>query len=429
MKLPASRAQRWRSIAPTLRMWAGHLPLAVVSVALATLLWVGVTNEENPTIRRAAPFQAHVEPVNVPRTMIVSGTSPDRVDVTLTGARNRVDGVRPEDVTVRIDLSQASTTPASAGQTLRIDVSAEVSVRQRGVEADLNPQSIQVTLEPEVRRTVSVRVNSVDTLPAGYELAEPPTVQPLQVTVAGTRQNVDLVDAAVADVKLDGLTVNVEQGVELDPRDSAGHSIGHVTIEPTAVTVSLRVRQTRFSRQFLVDPHVRGRPAPGYTVGAVQVQPSTVSVSGSLDTLNQVSTLPTQDVDVEGATSDVVRTVGLQLPPGLTASDSKTSIVVRVPVMPQTGPGSFGAAPKIVGLGASLSATLQAPTVVVDVTGPLPTLLRLTPSDVVVTVDASGLGPGTYRLEPKVGLPLGIQLDGVVPDHVSLTVAPSSAPR
>lgn len=408
---------------------ARNLPLAAVSIVLATMLWLAVSNEENPTLSRELPYQLPVEAVNVPRAFIVSGTSPDKVSVTLTGARDQVDGVRPNDISARVDLSGADTTGASEDNPIRVQAPAEIVVRQRGVQGELTPQSIQVTLEPEVRRTVQVHVNTLGTLPAGYELAEPPAVQPFQATIIGAKQNIDLVDAAVVDVKLDGLTVNIDQSLELDPRDSAGHSIGHVSVEPSSVTLSLKVHQIEFTRQFLIDPHVRGRPAAGYGVGVVQAQPSSLSVLGSLDALDQVSTIPTQDVDVEGATSDVVRTVSIQLPPGLTVADPNATIVVRVPIQPQTGPGSLGLPPKVVGLSTGLSATLQSATVVVDLTGPLPTLLRLTPADVVVTVDASGLGPGTYRLEPKVGLPPGVQVDGVVPDHIGLTISASVIPR
>ena len=56
------------------------------------------------------------------------------------------------------------------------------------------------------------------------------------------------------------------------------------------------------------------------------------------------------------------------------------------------------------------------------VSGPLPDVLALRPTDVSVTVDVSGLGPGTYRLEPRVTVPPGIALDGVQPDRVDVTI-------
>jgi YbbR domain-containing protein len=428
-QLPERLTARWPAWRRILPVIAGNLPLALVALLLAALLWVAVTNEQNPTVRRDAGFQAKIQSVNVPGGLLVSGLSPDRVSITLTGPRDRVQAVQQQDVSVHVDLSSATGAVGAGDQTLHFTVPADVSVRQRDVQADISPQSILVTLEPEVRRTVPVKVSTSGTLPAGFALDGAPTAQPAQVTIAGTSQDVNVVDAAVVDAGLDGLTVNVEQSFELNPRDAAGHSIGHVTVIPSTATVSIHVKQISYTRQFLIDPHVRGRPAPGYTTGTTQVQPSGVSVAGSLDALSQVSTLPTQDVDVEGATSDVVRTVALVLPQGLTLSDAKTTIVVRVPVSPETGPGSLGVAPKVTGLGSGLTAAVQTPTVVVNLTGPLPFLLSLTPADVVVAVDAGGLGPGTYRLEPKVSVPAGLQVDGLVPERVAVTITPSGTGR
>lgn len=406
---------------------AANAPLALVSVVLAALLWVAVSNEENPTLRQDVPFEIPVQEVNVPRAFVVSGVKPDRASVTLTGPRDSVTRVRAADLIVQVDLSGAATSGAKGP--LQVAAPAEVSVRSRGVRAEVAPASIAVTLEPEMRKVVPVHVGPVDALPVGYELAEPPAAQPAEATIAGAKENVDLVQSLEAGVKLGGLTANVSESVPLDPRDSAGHSIGHLTVEPAGASVAVKVRQVLYTRQVLVDPRVHGRPAPGYAVSAVRADPSTVTVVGSLDALNQLSSLPTQEVDVEGAASDVVRTVGLQLPTGVSQAESKSSVVVRVPVQSQFGPGSVPAVPKISGLGSGLAVVSQTPAVVVNVTGPLPSLLRLSPADVSVTIDAGGLGPGVYRLEPKILLPAGIQLESVVPDRVAVTIVGSPAAR
>lgn len=399
-----------------------NIPLAAVSVLLALLLWIAVTNEENPTLRRDLPFDVPVQEVNVPPSFVVSGANPQKVSVTLIGPRGSVTGVRPADLSARVDLSGALGSSIPLDGPLRISARTEVSARARGVRAEAIPASIDVTLEPEVRRVVPVHANQLDALPVGFELSEPLSVQPAEATIAGAKANVDLVQALVADVKLAGLTVNASENVPLEPRDGAGHPIGHVAVQPAAAAVAVKVHQVVYTRQILVDPRVRGRPAAGYAAGTALAEPTTVSVAGSLDALSQVSSLPTQEVDVEGAASDVVRTVPVQLPPGLSQTDSKNSVVVRVPVQIQSGPGSLGVTPRFTGLASGLSVTGQTPTVVVNVTGALPTVLRLSASDVAVTVDVAGLGPGTYRLEPKVSLPSSLQLESVVPDRVALTI-------
>lgn len=407
------------------RSLANNVPLALVSLALATTLWVAVTNEENPTLRREFPLDVPVESINTPRSVTVTGLQPSRVRVTLIGPKDTISAVRPQDLTARVDLSGAGAAGANA---TTYTAPVEVSVKQHGVRTDISPPTAQVTLEPIVKRSVPVRVNRVETLPLGFELTDPLTAQPSEVTVIGSKENVNAVDAAVANVKLSGLTVSVNQSLPLDPQDSAGHSI-RVTVDPSTTTVSVKLRQVLFTRQILVDPRLHGRPAPGYAVVSSRADPTTVNVIGPVDVLRQIATASTADVDIEGATSDVIRTVALQLPNGASVSDAKSNVVVTVSIQPQRAPGSMGVVPRLVGMQAGLTAALQTPVVQVNLTGPAPTLLHLTPADVTAVVDLTGLGPGAYQLAAKVSAPAGVQVDSVLPDRISVLIAPAGGPR
>lgn len=406
-----------------------NVPLALVSLGLSTALWVGVTNAENPVSQRALGAPINIDAVNLPSAMIVTGYQPANVHVTLQGPRNMLDKVSAEDLAARVDLAGLTNNPSAPEAPLDYTAGVQVSVRQRGVRAQADPSTVQVILEPVVRRVVPVEVRSADTLPAGFALSEQLTAQPTTATISGSKENIEAVDAVVANVRLGGLTVSLTQTVPLLPNDSAGHDIGGVVTNPSTASVSIKLHQLVFTRQLLVDPRVRGRPSPGYSIANTGVDPQTVTVQGSIDAINQATTLPTQDVDVGGATSNVVKTVGLQLPSGVTLADSANTLVVTVTIQPQRGPGSVAVAPRIIGLGSGLTAVADSVTVVVNLTGPVPALLQLSPADITATLDLSGLGPGGYRLVPKISVPSNVQMDGAVPDHVGVIITASGPAR
>ena len=61
--------------------------------------------------------------------------------------------------------------------------------------------------------------------------------------------------------------------------------------------------------------------------------------------------------------------------------------------------------------------------------GPVDTLSGLGPADVTPTLDATGLAPGTYDLEPSIGgLPDGVELLGIVPGTVSTVIQAPATP-
>lgn len=401
---------------------AATAPLGLLSLALAVVLWVTVTNEENPSLRRPITRDIPVEQVNVPKSLLPTNVAPARVSVTVSGPRSAVNDIRPEEVTAQVDLSRADEALGSQRETT-IERPVRVDVKRRGVRADVTPDVVQVTVERQERRSVPVCVDRVGAPPPGFTVDEPVLSDPVEAVITGPRRNVDAVECATAVLRLTGLTVNVSSQSPLEPRDSAGRAIGGVSVTPATATVNLRVKQSLFPREVAVEVQISGRPAPGYSVGVIRSDPAVISVVGPLDAVNLISTIPTEQIDIEGARSDIVRSVALQLPSGVSSGDRRS--VVTITLQANRAPGSLGVVARIVNLGPGLVAAQTNPTVALLLSGPLPDLLALRPADVSVTLDALGLGPGIYRLEPKVIVPPGISVDSVTPDRVEVTIGPA----
>lgn len=395
------------------------LPLGLLSFALALVIWVTVTNEENPSVRRTIPQEIPVEQVNVPRSLLVTNIAPAKVTVAISGPRSVVNDLRPEDVVARVDMSRVEEEIAGVREAT-VERPVRVEVQRRGIRAEASPELVKVTLEPQERRNVPVCVDKVDVPPPGFTLEEPVVTDPAEVTISGPRRNIDLVECAAAVLRLTGLTVSVSNQAPLEPRDAAGRPIGGVSVQPPTATVNARIRQELFPRQVVIDVRMQGRPAPGYTVANVRVDPPLASIVGPLESVSGLNSIPTEVIDIEGAKSDIVRAVALEIPPGVSSGDRRS--VVTITLQPVRGPGSVGVTPRITNLAAGLRATLSTPVIAVLVSGPLPDVLALKPADISATVDAAGLGPGVHRLEPRVTVPPGISLDGTTPDRVEIVV-------
>lgn len=409
----------WRLARVSLNTVFSTLPLGLLSLSLALVIWATVTNEENPAVRRTIPGDISVEQVNVPRNLLPTNVMPARVAVTITGPRSAVNDVRPQDVVAQVDLARADEEMAGQREAT-IERPVKVEVRRRNVRGEATPEFVRVTIERQERRTVPVCIDRVDVPPPGFSIEEPIVSDPSEATISGPQRNIDAVECAAAVARLGGLTVSVSSQAPLEPRDAAGRPIGSVTVQPTTAGLTIRVKQSLFPREVAIDPRLNGRPAPGFSVAALRTDPATVSVVGPLDVVNSLISVATEAIDIEGARSDVIRSVSLQIPPGVSSGERRT--VVTIVIQVTRGPGSVAVTPRIVNLGAGLTATLDTPSVAVLVSGPSPDVLALRPADITLTVDAAGLGPGVHRLEPRVTVPIGITYDGVAPDRVEITV-------
>lgn len=392
--------------------------LAGLSLVLAVMLWVFVTDVENPTRTDFFPATIPVETVNVSRDLAVASLSESAVSVRISAPEDTWDDLTRDNFRASVDLSGVSQREVEV--TVRVEVTGA-----GGVEiVEVSPRRVAVSLETVTSKAVPVLVQLAGAPPLGYA-ASPATVVPEQVMVSGPESLVNLVEEAVADVNLTGVRVSLEQVFSVTARDSHGGDIDGVTLQPNTVAVDLPIVQQEFTTVYVVNPAFRGVPAEGFTVTDVTVEPSFVSVTGPIEVLQSISTVATEEVDIDGATSDVIRVVDVRLPAGATVQGQE-SVTVQVSVAPLGAAQSevaFDVTPRLDGLAPDLTATLSPTVVRVRVAANISILSALSSSDVVVTLDVSGLAAGVHDVEVEVEVPPGVSVVSLDPSTVEVTLS------
>jgi YbbR domain-containing protein len=391
-----------------------NIGLGLLSLALAVTLWAFVTREENPTQTDCFAGDIPVETVNVPESLAVGGLSDAAVSVRASAPQDICDGLTVQDFRAVANLSMAKARENTV--TLRVS-----STRRQVKVMETSPSIVTITLEPVTTKVVPANVKLIGTPPLGYATV-PGKTTPEQVEVTGAESLVALVQEAVADVNVQGLRVPIEQAFPLVPRDNRGGDIEGVTLNPSTADVVLPIVQREITQAYVVTPLLAGTPADGFNVTSISVEPPFAVITGTIEALQSLTAVTTDEVDADGAASDVVRAVKLQLPPGLTVAGSDT-VTVRVSVSPAHGEITLGLTPTVKGLEPGLRAELATTLVEVRVSGEIPVLRSLSPSSLTAVVDASGLQAGQQALPVQVTAPPGVQVVGVVPATMIVTLS------
>jgi YbbR domain-containing protein len=229
-----------------------------------------------------------------------------------------------------------------------------------------------------------------------------------EVVVSGPAEKIALATQAVGSVNVEGRTDSVDQAIRLEPRDDNGNLVEKLTIEPPLMNVVIEIEQTTFSRPVTVSPDVTGAPADGYNIVSASANPAIVVIRGDQASIGEMTTISTQPVDVEGEDKNIVRSVSLQLPQGISVLGSP-NVTVTVRIEPAEGTVQFGVPLTVRSLGAGLSVADDLPPVEVTLKGALPDLLELTSSDVVAFVDLTGKDAGTHNVRIEIALPDGVE--------------------
>lgn len=405
----------------------GNFGLAVLSVALAFGVWMLIIDTEHPTRTGAFPVDIPVEPVNMPEGLTLGGPLGD-VALRIEADEDLWDQFTAGDFKATVNLLGAQI------GTQDVEVQVEPLGERNGLRiieviptlhaAGAPPGTVRVELKPLVSQVVPVSLDLVGAPLIGYEPSTP-NVEPEQVVVSGPEDLVGRVAAAVASVDLSGVVTDVRQTYSLVPRDDSGFIVAGVTLDPSSVDIEITVEQKRFSRLVVVSPSLEGSPAAGYNVTSVELDPPSVTLLGPLELLNVTSFVVTDDVDITGATSDITRIVNLVgLAPGLISGSG--TVTVRISIAAGEGEATFGVAPQWTGLASDLRVVSVTSLVEVALQGELPTLRNVSPDQVTVSVDLSGLGAGSHRLEPQVEAPGRLEVADISPTSVEVVL--ESAP-
>jgi len=385
--------------------------LGLLSLALAVVIWFVVSDAENPPKRGFFAGMIPVQAVNVPQGKAPMETA--QVQFEIKADADVWDELSIDDFKATVDLSGMTQAQAN------LPVHAAASRNDVSI-VRVVPSSVDVVLEPVTTQTKPVKVNTVAVAPAGFSVTEQ-NVSPEMVQVTGPQSLVEQTDAVWVDLNLTGTQVSMEREFTLTARDKDGRPV-NVHIEPNTAKVSVTIVRTDWVLTFPVNPSISGNVAAGYRVSAIEVDPPFMNVRGPVDVLQSISVLTTDTIPVDNAKSDVQRSVQLRLPAGATV-DGSSEVIVRVRVEPAPGQRNFEIAVQTTGLKQGVAAKVVPSGVTVTVAGPLPVLDALAGDAITARVDVTDLAPGAYQLSPKIELPTNVQLVGVAPPDVQVTVS------
>ena len=230
------------------RIFIEDWSLKLLSLAIAIVLWLAVTGQNQPVT-------AHVNvQLNFirPQSLEISNDPPRTVDVLLTGSRNKLDDLSTLDLVATVDISDQR----AGERVLRLADKAQITLPQ-GIKVDgFQPSAIPIRLEEIVERQVPVEPKLEGKPADGYEVyAVYPTKGSVTVRWPASRVNA-LQKATTESIWLGGrkesfTASNLATDVPdpkvdlLDPVVSVAVVLGEQRIEKTFANVAVRTEDGR----------------------------------------------------------------------------------------------------------------------------------------------------------------------------------------
>lgn len=302
------------------RLVRRNLLYKLIALGTAILLYVIADAQQNPRTVQNIYVQPEVRGLSA--DMVVSDR-PDSFRVTVSGPTALVEALATRGIGATIDATgrKPGTARLPVQYELPPDLKDRVTINGPGVAG--------FTLARKIRQEYAVDVIYPNQPPPNYVFRDP-IVTPRRITVAGLEADVGRVRRVVANLETSRVTGTIEEEVDLVAQDMAERVVDNVEIEPARVRVRLALKPVPATRTLLLSPVFRGEVAPGFRVVSYTFEPQAVTVAGSPDQLETLTSLEVP-INQEGLRENTTRTVTLRPPLGLRILDSpKVTVTIQV---------------------------------------------------------------------------------------------------
>ena len=372
-----------------------NIGLKVLSILLATILWLVITNVENPVGTKRfdnVPVTILHEDVISDLGKVYDIVQGETISFTVEARRSIRDVLNYSDFKVEADFNELSdvyAVPIEVTST-RFDESVIVT--------DINEKMMIISLEELVQETFKVNIVQKGDIAEEYFVGAK-TATPNIITVSGPKARVDRIKEVVVEIDATGASASFnaigqpkiidEEGKEMD--------ISYFDFNESYVSVRIDLYRTKEINLLI---QASGKPADGYAMTNIEYEPKSIIVAGKNEDLQRLRYLQVKHV-IEGATGNIAEEINLQeqLAEGIVLVGEDQTAVINIAIEKlitkdiMIWPGDVDFRNKSTAHSLQISTTGS---MTATVTGPATELENITRASLKPYVDLAEKESGTY---------------------------------
>ena len=303
--------------------WTNNLGLKVLSLLVSCLIWLVVTNTNDPEstqVYKNVPITIKNQDTitNANKTFtVVDGV--DKINVYVTARKSIRAALNSGSFTVKADMENYN----EALGTVPLEISCE-DARIRQEDLRIIPSSLKINMEDKVEQNFGVAVVTTGKADKGYELGKTTIVSGDTIRIAGPQSLINIIGKVT--ILLDITNMNTDstnlypiriedkngaaltdgQMGNLELKDSNGVSLQNNSEE-------VRTEIWKVYNDIPLKANVTGEVAPGFKVSSITLSPQTINLVATEEAIDELGGELTlkDDISVEGLTETQDYTVDL----------------------------------------------------------------------------------------------------------------------
>lgn len=293
--------------------------IKILSVLVAFVLWLYVTDEQNPSVTRM--YTVTLEANSLPNDMVVVD-EPTDIKIKLRGSRFVLSEVTAEDIKAYVDLQGVE--KGSHSRNVQVQLPAETQL------IEVAPDKVVVNIDALSRRSIPIGVKLLGELSTDLVL-DYTVLSPNHAMVYGPSSFVDQVDSVQAIFNVDQDTKGeVKARAKLVALDVSGNQVDKVTIDPESIFLTAVFKEKVTTKTIPVKVFLQGEVDSAYKITSVTAMPAEIEITGIDSLVGSILEYDINDIDVKGLKNNFSKKATILLPEGVTSSVVDIDVVVNV---------------------------------------------------------------------------------------------------
>lgn len=289
-----------------------NISFKLFALVVAILLHMYVSNQQSPN-QSHDTYSVQLNIKNVPAGDLLIN-KPGSVMVTIAGSSDEIARISEMNFAATVDLRHAHT---GVNTGLPVDVEVTPAAIKSSISYEVKPRTVTLQLDERRERRMSISVEVTGVSATGLVARRPSLLVPSLATVTGPATEVDSISRLVIRPDITGARDSVDEDYPIIPLDAQGDQVTSVQVTPETAHVLIDVVDASHTKAVFVTPSIVGTPAPGYIVGGVAIKPETLPLTGGLDQLSAIDSLPTEPIIIQNAAADFSKQVRCVAPAGV----------------------------------------------------------------------------------------------------------------
>ena len=194
---------------------------------------------------------------------------------------------------------------------------------------EVAPETVSFDLDKIIQKQMRAEVIVTGASAPGTTVAKVTQTSSL-VTIEGPESAVNTVVRVVGYVGLSGNSADFELQVPLTAINADGREVQGVKVVPSATEVSVSLARGLTKKIVTIHPVLQENLPKDYELGDVRTDPIKIEIAGDSKTIESLSSIDTEPIDLSKLTATKKMTVKLALPDGITVTNREVNVSIEV---------------------------------------------------------------------------------------------------